>query len=107
MTMPNNSDLKTKIDQLYNWLKTNWDRLSDDDKARGYDALTTLQKQDLADQLSQASLPDVTAAIKAMNTAIDGIKQEAKKLATVAQVVGWIAEAASLIEKAITSGIPF
>ena len=107
MTMPNNSDLKTKIDQLYNWLKTNWDRLSDDDKARGYDALTTLQKQDLADQLSQASLPDVTTAIKAMNTAIDGIKQEAKKLATVAQVVGWIAEAASLIEKAITSGIPF
>jgi len=42
-----------------------------------------------------------------LNTAIDGIKQEAQKLATVAQVVGWIAEAASLIEKAITSGIPF
>lgn len=107
MAMPNNSDLKTKIDQLYNWLKTNWDRLSDDDKARGYDALTTLQKQDLADQLSQASLPDITTAIKAMNTAIDGINLEAQKLATVAQVVGWIAEAASLIEKAITSGIPF
>ncbi len=105
--MPNNSDLKTKIDQLYNWLKTNWDRLGDDDKAPGYDALTTLQKQDLADQLSQASLLDITTAIKAMNTAIDGINQEAQKLATVAKVVGWIAEAASLIEKAITSGIPF
>ncbi len=105
--MSSHSDLKTKIDHLYNWLKANWDRLSDDDKTRGYDALTTLQKQDLADQLSHASLPDITAAIKAMNTAIDGIKQESQKLATVAQVVGWIADAASLIEKAITSGIPF
>jgi hypothetical protein len=105
--MATNSDLKIKIDQLYNWLKTNWNRLSDDNKNRGWDALITLQKQDLADQLSQASLPDITGAIKAMNTAIDGIKQEAQKLATVAQVVGWIAEAASLIEKAITSGIPF
>ena len=105
--MPNNSDLKTKIDHLYNWLKTNWDRLSDDDKTRGYDALTTLQKEDLANRLSQASLPDITTATRAMNTAIDGIKKEAQKLATVAQVVGWIAEAASLIEKAITAGAAF
>ncbi len=105
--MPNNSDLKTKIDQLYNWLKTNWDRLSDDDKARGYDALTTFQQDDLADRLSHASLPDITAATGAMNAAIGGIRKEAQKLATVAQVVGWIAEAASLIEKAVTSGVAF
>jgi len=105
--MSNTADLKAKIDQLYNWLKTNWNRLSDDDKAQGYDALTSLQKQDLADRLSQAPLPDLTTAINAMNKAIDGIKEETQKLATIAQVVGWIAEAASLIEKAVTSGIPF
>jgi len=105
--MATNSDLEAKVDQLQDWLKTNWSRLCDDDKNRGWDALITLQKQDLADQLNQASLPDITGAVKAMNTAIDGIKQEAQKLATVAQVVGWIAEAASLIEKAITSVIPF
>jgi hypothetical protein len=105
--MATNSDLEAKVDQLQDWLKTNWSRLSDDDKNRGWDALITLQKQDLADQLNQASLPGITGAVKAMNTAIDGIKQEAQKLATVAQVVGWIAEAASLIEKAITSVIAF
>jgi hypothetical protein len=105
--MPDSSDLKSKIDQLYNWLKTNWNRLSNADRNRGYDALATLQKEDLADELSRASLPDITAAVAAMNTAIDGIKREAQQLATVAQVVGWIAEAASLIEKAIASGAPF
>jgi hypothetical protein len=105
--MAGNSDLKNKIDQLYNWLKTNWNCLSDENKNQAWDALITLQKQDLADQLSQASVADIAGAVKAMNAAIDGIKQEAQKLATVAQVVEWIAEAASLIEKAITSGIPF
>lgn len=104
--MPNNSDLKTKIDRLQKWLNTNWGRLSDDDKNRGYDALTTLQKDDLAEKLNQAPLPDVTAAVKAIDTAIDGIDRESKKLATVGEVVGWIAEAASLIEKAISSGVP-
>jgi hypothetical protein len=105
--MPNNPDLQPKIDQMYNWLRTNWDQLSDDDKNRGYDALTTLQKQGLAAQLAQAPIGDVTDAISAMNIAIDGINRESQQLATVAQVVGWIAEAASLIEKAVTSGLPF
>ncbi len=52
--MPNNPDLQPKIDQLYSWLRTSWDQLSADDKNRGYDALTTLQKQGLAAQLSWA-----------------------------------------------------
>jgi hypothetical protein len=101
------SDLKSKIDQLHDWLETNWDQLSGDDQNRGWDALITLQKQDLADQLIQAPLPDVTDAVNTMNAAIDGIKLETQKLATIAQVVGWIAEAASLIEQAITSSIVF
>ena len=42
---------KNEEEVISYWLKTNWDRLSDDDKARGYDALTSLQKQDLADRL--------------------------------------------------------
>ncbi len=105
--MANNSDLKQKIDELYGWLRSNWDQLSDADKNRGYDALTTLQKQDLADQLRRAPLPDIRVAVQAIDTAVDGIKREAQKLATVAQVVGWIAEAASLIEKAIASGVSF
>jgi hypothetical protein len=55
--MSSTADLKAKIDQLYNWLKTNWDRLGDEDKAQGYDALTSLQKQDLADRLNHRSRP--------------------------------------------------
>jgi len=105
--MPTNSDLNNKIEQLYQWLVANGNRLSPDDKDQAFDALVTLQKESLADQLARASLPDITAAVKAMNAAVDGINQEAKNLATVAQVVGWIAAAASLIEKALASGIPF
>ena len=105
--MANHSDLQAMIDQLYNWLRANWDQLSDDDKNAGFDALTTLQKEGLGAQLSQAPLADVTDAIDAMNTAIDGIRKESQRLATVSEVVGWIAEAASLIEKAVTSGIAF
>jgi hypothetical protein len=41
------SDLKSKIDQLHDWLETNWDQLSGDDQNRGWDALITLQKQAL------------------------------------------------------------
>lgn len=91
--MPANSDLQNKIDQLYQWLVANGSRLSPDDKDQAFDALVTLQKQSLADLLAKAPLPDITAAVKAMNTAINGINQEAKNLATVAQVVGWIASA--------------
>jgi hypothetical protein len=104
--MQSDPELDTKIARLRDWLNTNWTRLSDDDENRGYDALTTLQKDDLAEELSRAALPDIAAAVKAINTAIDGIKQESKKLATVGKVVGWIAEAAALIEKAIASGVP-
>jgi|SRR5580658_2686103 hypothetical protein len=104
--MPNNTDLKDKITQLGSWLNTNWGRLSADDKNKGFDALTTLQKQNLADLLSQAAVADTKAAIQAINTAIDGINKESQKLATVSEIVGWIAGAASLIEKALTSAIP-
>ncbi len=105
--MPTNSDLQKKIDQLYNWLVANANRISPDDKDQAFDALVTLQKESLADELANAPLPDMKAAIKPIDDAIDGINNEAKKLATVAQVVGWIAAAASLIEKALTTAIPF
>jgi hypothetical protein len=64
----------------------------------------TLQKESLADLLAKATLPDITAAVKAINDAIDGINGEAKTLATVVQVVSWIAAATSLIEKALANG---
>lgn len=99
-----NSDLQNKIDRLYQWLIANASRLNSDDKDQAFDALVTLQKESLADLLAKAPLPDITAAVKAINAAIDGINKEAKKLATIAQVVGWIAAAAALIEKALASG---
>jgi len=105
--MPTNAVLKQKIDRLTKWLEANSDRLSLDENDRAIDALMTLQKESLADQLANAPLPDVTAAVKALDAAVDGINQESQKLATVAQVVGWIAAAASLIEKALTTAIPF
>jgi hypothetical protein len=105
--MPTNSDPQNKIDQLYNWLITNASRVSPDNKDQAFDALVTLQKESLADQLANAPLSDMTAAVKALDAAVVGINNEAKKLATIAQVVGWIAAAASLIEKALTTAIPF
>jgi hypothetical protein len=105
--MPANSVLQNKIEQLYDWIAANKGRLSPDEKDQAIDALTELQNEDLADQLASAPLPDINAAVKAINDAIDGINNESKKLATVAQVVGWIAAAASLAEKPLTSGIAF
>jgi hypothetical protein len=105
--MPTNSELQDKIDQLYNWLVDSASRIDPNDKDQAFDALVTLQKEDLADLLANAPLPDINAAVKAIDDAIDGINKEAKKLATVAQVVGWIAAAASLAEKPLTSGIAF
>ncbi len=105
--MATNSDLQDKIDQLSKWLVANKNRIGPDDKDQAFDALVTLQKESLADILATSPLPDITAAVKAMNVAIDGINKETKKLATVAQVVGWIAAAASLIEKALESGVAF
>jgi hypothetical protein len=102
--MTANSDLQNKIDQLYQWLMANASSLSPDDKDKAFDALVTLQKESLADLLAKAPLPDIAAAVKAMNAAIDEINQEAKKLATIAQVVGWIAAAAALIEKVVATG---
>src|SRR6266566_9373977 len=106
--MAANSDLQQKkIDQLYDWLVDNASRIDPDDKDQAFDALVTLQKESLGDLLATAPLPDIMAAVKAIDDAIGGINNEAKKLATVAQVVGWIATAASLIEKALTTAIPF
>ena len=105
--MPANSDVQKKIDQLYNWLVDSASRIDPDDKDQAFDALVTLQKEDLADLLASAPLPDINAAVQAINDAIDGINKESKNLATVAQVVGWIAAAASIIEKVLTAALPF
>src|SRR5260370_32722301 len=105
--MPTNATLQQKIDQLYDWLIANASLISPDNKDQAFDALVTLQKESLADELANALLPEMNAAVKALDAAIDGINNEAKNLATIAQVVGWIAAAASLIEKALTTAIPF
>ena len=104
--MPANSVLQNKIDQLYDWLVDNASRIDPDDKDQSFDALVTLQKESLGALLANAPLPDINAAVRAIDDAIDGINNETKKLAAISQVVGWIAAAASLIEKALTSGIP-
>jgi hypothetical protein len=102
--MPKNPALQNKIDQLQHWLNANTNAPSADDKDRAFDALVSLQKERLADLLLAAPSLDVTAAIKTIDGAIDGINAEAKTLATVAQVIESIALAATLIEKALASG---
>jgi hypothetical protein len=79
--MPANSVLQNKIDQLYDWLVDNASRIDPDDKDQAFDALVTLQKESLGALLANAPLPDINAAVRAIDDAIDGINNETKKLA--------------------------